>query len=76
MHFNNIVTVPSNHKVGSGPREHMSLRMVEATKVLIPVCLGKVITMADDIIMTTQISADIEELIAKIEKSVLLLPRY
>lgn len=56
-----MVTVPSNHNVGSGPRENISLRIVVTTKVLMPVSLGRVETMTNDTNMATQISTDIED---------------
>lgn len=42
--------------------------MVDTTKVLIPVSLGKVDTMTDETSMATQISTDIEDPSSKTQK--------
>lgn len=68
-----MVTVPSNHNVGSGPREYISLRIVDTTKVLIPVSLGRVETMTDDTNMATQISTDMEDPSSKQRKIIYVI---
>ena len=60
-----IVTVPRSHSVGSGPRENISLRIVEATSVLMPVSLGNVTTMAVEANIATQINTEMLELISE-----------
>lgn len=54
--------MPKSDNVGSGPIEKISLNIVEATKVLMPVSLGKVKTNVADDNIATQIRADIVEL--------------
>lgn len=52
------VRVPNSHRVGSGPAENIILKIVDATRVLIPDSLGRVITIAADISITAQINPD------------------
>lgn len=57
--------MPKRDSVGSGPIEKISLSIVDATSVLIPVSLGKVNTNVADDNIATQIRADIVELSSK-----------
>ena len=52
---------PKTLRVGSSPREKISLRIVEPTKVLIPDGRGKVTIMQNDTIMASQTSTDKRE---------------
>lgn len=52
---------PKILRVGSSPREKISLRIVEPTKVLIPDGRGKVTMMQNDTIMASQTSTDKRE---------------
>lgn len=65
--LNITVSDPKSHSVGSGPSENISLRIEEATNVLIPVSLGRVRTIAADDIMATQINTDMVELNSTIQ---------
>ena len=50
--------VPKSQRVGSGPAENIILKIVDATRVLIPDSLGSVMTIAADISITAQIRPD------------------
>lgn len=63
--FKTTVSVPKSERVGSGPIEKINLSMVDATKVLIPVSLGKVNTSVAEESMATHIRRDIVELNSK-----------
>lgn len=67
MPFKSIVIEPRSHKVGSGPKEYISLNMVDTTNVRIPVSLGSVITMADETNMANHINIEIVELTSAME---------
>lgn len=65
MPFKKTVNVPKSDNVGSGPIEKISLNIVDATNVLIPVSLGNVKTKVADDSIATHISTDIVELNSK-----------
>lgn len=59
MPLSKTVSAPKINKVGSGPREKMHLKIVDATKVRMPVSRGNVKTIAADDDIEAHINAEI-----------------
>lgn len=56
--FRTTVRNPSNQRVGSGPIENINLRIVDATRVLIPDSRGRVKTITAEDSITVHMRPD------------------